>query len=348
MTAIEILYDMETELVANLVRALARGDVGSAAWSAQKLGKLGIVSAANAQAVRRALKKALPLIQAEVREHGIKAASTIDRYLDGLQLSKVLPFDASEAVVYTLDTWEGKATTAIEKMGSMLLVGTDGMYVDTIKKASAQVLIGAKSGREAIADVARIWAEKGVPVLVDAAGRQWSVEAYAATVIRSNVRNVVTETQKARCADLGVDLVEVSSHVGARPGCAPYQGRIYSLSGTSTEYPPLSFTSYGKPAGLFGINCGHQMYPYVPGVSTRTFEPVPKKENEKAYEASQEQRALERSIRKARREVATMEALGDEGRIRAAKEKLARRRDGMKQFIEESGRTRRLDRERIF
>lgn len=348
MTAIELLYDMETELLANLVRALARGDVGSAAWSAKKLGDLGIVSAKNAQAVRRALKKALPLIQAEVREHGIKAVSTFDRYLDGLQLSEVLPFDASQAVVDTLATWEGKATTAIEKMGSTLLVGTQGMFVDAIEKASAQVLIGAKSGREAIADVARTWSDKGIPALVDAAGRQWSVEAYAATVIRSNVRNVVTETQKARCADFGVDLVEVSSHVGARPGCAPYQGRIYSLSGASTEYPPLSSTSYGQPAGLFGINCGHQMYPYVPGASTRTFEPVPKKENEKAYEASQEQRALERSIRKARREVATMEALGDEARIRAAKEKLARRRDGMKQFIEESGRTRRLDRERIY
>jgi hypothetical protein len=43
-----------------------------------------------------------------------------------------------------------------------------------------------------------------------------------------------------------------------------------------------------------------------------------------------------------------MEALGDERRIQSAKEKLARRRDGMKQFIEESGRTRRLDRERIY
>jgi hypothetical protein len=348
VTAIELLYDMETELLANLVRALARGDVGSAAWSAKKLGDLGIVSAKNAQAVRRALKKALPLIQAEVREHGIKAVSTFDRYLDGLQLSEVLPFDASKAVVDTLATWEGKATTAIEKMGSTLLVGTNALYIDAIEKASTQVLIGAKSGREAIAEVARTWADKGVTALVDAAGRQWSVEAYAATVIRSNVRNVVTETQKARCADFGVDLVEVSSHVGARPGCAPYQGRIYSLSGASAEYPPLSSTSYGEPAGLFGINCGHQMYPYVPGASTRTFEPVPEKENEKAYETSQEQRALERAIRKSRREVAMMEALGDERRIQSAKEKLARRRDGMKQFIEESGRTRRLDRERIY
>jgi len=348
MTAIELLYDMETELLANLVRSLARGDVGSAAWAAKKLGDLGIVSARNAQAVRRALKKALPLIQAEVRGHGIKAASTIDRYLDGLQLSEVLPFDASQAVVDTLATWEGKATTAIEKMGTTLLDGTEAMYVDAIEKASAQVLIGAKSGREAIASVARSWADAGIAGLVDGAGRQWSVEAYAAMVVRSNVRNVVTDTQMARCADFGVDLVEVSSHVGARPGCAPYQGRIYSLSGASTEYPPLSSTSYGQPAGLFGINCGHQMYPYIPGASTRTFKPVPTRENEKAYETSQEQRALERAIRKSRREVAAMEALGDEGEIRKAKEKLARRRDAMNQFIDESGRTRRLDRERIF
>jgi hypothetical protein len=92
------------------------------------------------------------------------------------------------------------------------------------------------------------------------------------------------------------------------------------------------------------------MYPYIPGASTRTFKPVPSptRENEKAYERRQEQRALERAIRKSRREVAAMEALGERARSGRRRRSSREGATRMNQFIDESGRARRLDRERIF
>ena len=59
--------------------------------------------------------------------------------------------------------------------------------------------------------------------------------------------------------------------------------------------------SYGDPAGLFGCNCRHAFYPYQPGTE-KTYKPYPKKENDKVYELSQQQRKLERNIRQAKRE----------------------------------------------
>ena len=146
---------------------------------------------------------------------------------------------------------------------------------------------------------------------------------------------------KAR--DAGLDLVEVDSHAGARPGCEPYQGKVYSLSGNTEGYDKLSETSYGDLDGLFGINCGHNMYPYQPGTE-RTYKPYPKSENEETYKNSQRQRYLERQIRAAKRqrEVAT----GEEDK-RKAQALLANRQKAMRNFIDDTGRTRLREREQI-
>src|SRR5690606_14422276 len=136
-------------------------------------------------------------------------------------------------------------------------------------------------------------AEEGIPALYDRAGRRRTVEGYTGTVMRSTVNNVVNDMQDRRMEEWGIDLVEVSSHDGARPKCAPYQGLIYSLNPNHPKYPYIGDTSMGEPDGLFGINCGHTKYPYVEGISLKRFEPYPKEQNDRVYEESQEQRALE-------------------------------------------------------
>jgi len=60
------------------------------------------------------------------------------------------------------------------------------------------------------------WAQKGVPALIDKAGRQWSTEAYVGMVTRTMSNNIANEMQDERMNEYGVDLVEVSSHDGAR------------------------------------------------------------------------------------------------------------------------------------
>ena len=174
-------------------------------------------------------------------------------------------------------------------------------------------------------------------------------------VTRTTVHNTAIQATKARMEDFGTSVFQVSSHAGARPLCYPYQGKFYSWDNTSGEielgngervhYDPIDSTSYGEPAGLFGINCGHYPIVVVPGVSIPhgADNIQPKEENDKAYAESQEQRALERKIREAKRVVAM------EGDL-ATKEDKARVKElqaEMREFIERTGRTRRYDRESI-
>ncbi len=103
----------------------------------------------------------------------------------------------------------------------------------------------------------------------------------------------------------GVKLVIVSSHADCSERCRPWQGRVYSLDGTSgttsdgRKYVPIEeatniLTPNGKwYNGLFGFNCRHYMVEYKPGYQFP--KPSAKVEREQ-YKITQKQRAYERHV----------------------------------------------------
>ena len=92
------------------------------------------------------------------------------------------------------------------------------------------------------------------------------------------------------------------------------------------------------------INCGHYPIPIIPGVTIPHAQDFvqPKEENDKAYAESQEQRALERQIRAAKRAV----EMGDDSK--EAKDRVKEAQAAMREFIGRTGRTRRYDRESLY
>jgi hypothetical protein len=346
MDAAEILYSIETSLLEAMVKALSNGAVGTAAWKADKLRELGAINKKSADMVRAGIAKAVPLIREEIETKGERALIRTDNIIQS-RLSAELPETADDVIKTVWRNWERETISSFGKIGASLLRYKDVMYSTAVDKAVAQVLAGAATGREAIRDISRAWADSGIPALVDAAGRTWSTEAYAQMLVRTNASNAATDTQLERIGQHNIDLVEVSSHVGAHPKCAPYQGRVFSLSGNSDKYPPLESTSKGQADGLFGINCGHEMYPFVEGMKKK-FQPYPAEQNTEAYEKSQRQRQLERGIRDAKRRNALASAAGDTEMKSKSNKLLKKRQARLRQFIEDTGRTRRRDREQIY
>ena len=72
-----------------------------------------------------------------------------------------------------------------------------------------------------------------------------------------------------------------------------------------------------------------------------------KEANDKEYQESQQQRALERSIREAKRKQAAFKAAGLNDAASEMEIKIKDRQAAMREFIKETGRTRRYDREAI-
>lgn len=230
--------------------------------------------------------------------------------------------------------------------------------LDVMGKSSAKVVMGHMSLQEATRKTIRELARKGIPAFVDKSGREWSPEAYIMMDMRSTLANTARAAQDMRCDQYGIQLIEVSSHMGARPLCAPYQGRIFSRDGSkgiTTDgaggkiyYTPLSETSYGQPAGLFGINCGHVQYPFAPGVNFQRYFPYPKEENDRRYQQFQRQRAMERDIRATKRECMMLQELDDKEGLQKASQRLRSQKQKYSQYSKDCGLGTHYDRTQVY
>lgn len=321
-------------------------------WYNMKIQQIGGLTKQNIEIISKKSGLAPPLVKKILKEAGFEGIDQNEKVLQdalkqGAAIIAAAPVAQDPSIWAILDAFERQALDSFDLINTSMLTGAQQVYIDILTKTQADVLTGLKTPQEALRTTISKWADKGIPVLRKRDGKKEYAEAYVNRIIRTTTNNVTNEMQDARFDSYGIDLVEISSHIGARPKCAPYQGRIFSRSGKDKKYKSLSSTSIGEPDGLFGINCGHFQYPFVPGISVQRYYPVDAQKNAEAYKNSQRQRSLENNIRKAKRELAMCEKAGDETGVKQARAKILKRQKRMREFIEETGRTRRREREQI-
>ena len=225
--------------------------------------------------------------------------------------------------------------------------------------AAGETVTGVSSWNQSLRHAMDKLKNRGITGFVDHAGRHWSAEAYVAMDIRTTVANTARSAAWETNQNFGNDLYSVSSHNGARPLCYPWQNKVISstdtvrmvqdLDGNEILVVAQSETSYGEPAGLFGINCKHMADPFIPGVSVLTGHPQDEEDNEKTYEESQEQRRLERKIREQKRNVLMAKAQGaDDEEIHRLREKARNTSNDIDEFCKKTGRARHRDREGVY
>lgn len=254
--------------------------------------------------------------------------------------------NAYRTVISDVVMWEQRLTTAAQTQAAQEILNSE----------TGKVISGVSSRHEALKRAIKRMADNGLTGFVDRGGHNWTPEAYVNMDIRTTAGNVATQAVFARNEDYGNDLVWVPVKAAARPLCYPWQGKLIStsnrtgtvedLDGRKIQIIPLYSTSYGEPAGLWGINCGHTPpNPFIPGLSKIRGDIPSEMKNEAEYIGSQEQRAIERRIRYAKREAATLKAAGLD--TSEANAKVKRYQADMRAFISETGRTRHYDREQI-
>jgi hypothetical protein len=112
---------------------------------------------------------------------------------------------------------------------------------------------------------------EGITGFVDKSGRRWSLYAYCNMATRTTARQA--EVAGTLEKDTEHDLYMISKVGTTCPVCAPLEGRVYSKSGTSEIYPPLSL-AFGKidPNGGDDLsntylnihpNCLHSLIPWT-------------------------------------------------------------------------------------
>ena len=381
---IEQLYaDMTDELLLNIAKHLSRS---TSTWTAlheiETLADMGQLTEENIKIINSYVKRMPQEIKGAMNESRLEALGEIENLLQEAADKGYLTQPVTDSTVNVVQSLSEQAAQQLNLVNQTMLNSSleayqNGVYeirqeynntvlktVETEQQAQfAQQEIDLSAGKVAAGTETRNQAVRKALINLNTAGivgyydkldRAWTGEAYVNMCVRTTVHNTYIQSVKDRQQDYGSDVFQVSSHAGARPLCYPYQGKLYSWSGNSGkitlgdgrayEFKSIAETSYGEPAGLFGINCGHVPYPMIAGVSEKVTENIPNEaENTKEYQESQEQRALERRIRQAKRGVELLGNLATD----KDREKIKDAQAEMRQFIKETGRTRRYDREQI-
>lgn len=351
-------------------------------WEIRKLAELGQLNKESIEIIASLTGQNKELITAALENAVYMATKDIEPELKKavqkgtIQNAAADNVIASQSIVQALNAYEQQAMDKLNLVNTTMLESTLAQYRKVITNtvnierqmkaaqevlniAAGKVITGTESRQQALRQALSQIHKEGITGFYDRAGRKWSPEAYVNMDIRTTVHNTAIEAVKIRQEDYGVDIFRVSRHSGARPLCYPYQGRYFSWnnkSGTFTDgegkrhrYSPISSTSYGKPAGLFGINCGHHPITMIPGVSIPRDRPEQdKEENDKVYAESQEQRRLEREIRYSKQKAAMMEAAGDKEGFEKEAVKIREKQADYNAFCKKTGRTKRLDRTQVF
>lgn len=239
-----------------------------------------------------------------------------------------------ETLVSVEDTWaiyeQTKQTlrNITRSMGFLVNAGRTMLppakaYQWALDNAVMQIQSSAINYNQAIKTAVKQLAESGLKVVDYESGHRDSIDVAVRRAIMTGVNQICDQYTNQSAEYLETQYFEVSAHSGARdkPGASPWsshkdwQGKVYYQS-ESGESDPLGLyedlvetTGYGYVDGLTGANCRHHKYPFLPGVSERTYtdeqlahiddglgcEFDGKKYT--AYEATQMQRRIERQIR---------------------------------------------------
>ena len=190
------------------------------------------------------------------------------------------------------------------------------LYVEQCDKAYHLVNSGAISYTQAFKEAINTICKEGVKVTYPS-GWTDTIETATLRAVRTGTAQATAAITDARMNEMGWDIVLVSAHMGARYGDGGenytnhywWQGKFYSRSGKDKRFPPFSVCGMGDVQGIEGANCRHS---YGPGDGVNNpFEHYDSDENKRIYDMTQRQRAMERRIRKTKREVMGLKAAAD-------------------------------------
>lgn len=241
-------------------------------------------------------------------------------------------------------------------------------YQWALDSAALQVQSGAINYNQAIKTAVKELADSGLKVVDYESGHRDHVDVAVRRAVMTGVSQICAKYTEQSAEYLDTPYFEVSAHVGARdkPGPSPWsshkdwQGRVYSVRAGDIYQSIYDVCGLGAVDGLEGANCRHRRFPWVEGVSERTYTDEQLEhiddghgctfdgKDYTAYEATQMQRRIERTVRKLKREKAAYKAAGLHEDETAVNIRLRRLNAKYRAFSAEAGLPEQPERMRIY
>ena len=342
------LYEQaEADILADMARRISTYDywIPAVEHQAKMLEEAGMVREEIIARLRSLTKKTEDELVSLMKEAGTAALKSDDEVYRRAGL-KPSPVSASEDLQSVLQAGFEQTNGEFINLTKTTARTATMQFERALDRAYMQIALGGMDYNTSIRNAIKQLSADGVGAIKYPSGKVDSIEVAVRRAVVTGVNQTALKLQDARADEMGADLVEVSAHAGARPEHAVWQGGIYSRSGKSKKYPDfVKTTGYGTGAGLGGWNCSHSFRPWFEGMSrtwskeqladyqAKDYEYNGVKMTE--YEALQEQRKIERGIRRWKREKNAMEATGLDSGEASAKVREWNRKH--KDFLEQTG-----------
>ena len=356
---VKIFEEIEQRLVQSLKRNLSRHkdeeqeyEKNWSAWQAEKLRSLERFRRENAAIMQEYTEQ----IDSETRQI---MQDQFDEGVNGVDVPPAVPVEEAPAEVSPEPQFFGVDTTKVNKLiedisyleknaETAALRMTDDVYRQTVNRVQLAMSTGSMTLQQAIDTAVKDFLDQGINCIVYRDGRRVNIADYVRMALRTTATRAALQGKSAKYKALGYDTVQVSSYGMCSKTCEPWQGRIYiedtfsMWDGEVQEYPdgilwgksgycgkwfPLLSSAIEK--GLFHPNCRHTILLWRDG------DPLPESVDntdiERRYKLEQQQRALEREIRKAKRKV---EGFTDPANVKKAKAELRQAQKELKDFID--------------
>lgn len=352
---VELYAQAEADILADMARRINGFDmfIPSAQYQMQMLEEMGALRSDIVRELSRLTGKSKKELIAIMREAGMETLAADEAIYKAAGLSSS-PAAASSAVQEVLAAGLKKTNGLFTNLTKTTANTATKQFERALDRAYMQISSGAIDPATATKNAIKSLAKDGVGAITYPSGHVDSLEVAVRRAVITGVNQTCGKMQEARADELGCDLMELTAHAGARPSHAEWQGQIVSRSGRP-GYLSLDDIGYGTGAGFKGWNCSHDWRPYFEGMprtySKELLDSYEAKDYEyngqkmTEYEALQQQRSIERSLRRWKRENVAMKAAGLDTTESAAK--IAKWQGVQKDFISQTGLKRQAERESI-
>lgn len=312
-------------------------------WQLEKMNEMGLLNEDNLKLISERSGIAEEQLRYVIQNEGYKIYKDTKQQL--LEATGGGSFAGNSIIQTNLAAYVNQAMGDIDNLiNTTLPMSVRKVYQSIVQESVAKVVTGISTSDKAISDTVMKWAKKGFYGFTDSQGKHWKADTYARQVIKSTAWRVYREVRMAPAEELGIDTFYYHKKATAREMCAPLQHQIVTTGVARTEKGErilaLSDYGYGYAWGCQGINCTHEMTPYIPGANYKPDLPdelrdlTPEQAIENAN-AQAKQRALERSIRQSKEFLHVAEKLVDSELIDKYKSKVRIQQGAMRDYLKQ-------------
>lgn len=324
---LELYRQLENFILKDIARRLlSAGEMTATAdrliWKLKQMGE-------SQAAIGQKLRKLTGLTQKELRsllQDAVLTSWEDDRATLGqlgIELSNPLK---NAAVIRVMDAEYKKSLGELNNLTRTTMKQSQIDLINMLDEADLRVAAGVQSYSAAVCDILDRYAGRGIYVDYPSGTRR-TLEAAVRCCVVTSMNQTAAQVTNQYIVEGEIEYVLVSAHLGARVAQkgqpkeadhSKWQGKVYKIRGTTPEYPNLlERTGYDVDPntgqgtvknllGLHGYNCRHSHKPWDPRLRNPYVDEngnlkIDSEENKKRYELQQQQRAMERNIRKTKR-----------------------------------------------